>query len=168
MKRHTGYGWLELIEGILLIILGALAIASPGGILRWITIFYGVMAIVTGICQVGTLHWVCTVRVSGCRGDQRDHRSGADGISAHRRTGCNIAASAMVYCTQRIEAVSSWIYPEFVQRKVFLCLTGHQCVRSGSRCADDILAADCFVLSRIFDRYIPDYIRNRQCNIGLQ
>ena len=40
MKRHTGYGWLELIEGILLIILGALAIASPGGILRWITIFY--------------------------------------------------------------------------------------------------------------------------------
>ena len=27
MKRHTGYGWLELIEGILLIILGALAIA---------------------------------------------------------------------------------------------------------------------------------------------
>ena len=31
MKRHTGYGWLELIEGILLIILGALAIASRGG-----------------------------------------------------------------------------------------------------------------------------------------
>lgn len=120
------------------------------------------------LCQVGTLHWVCTVRVSGCRGDQRDHRSGADGISAHRRTGCNIAASAMVYRTQRIEAVSSWIYPEFVQRKVFLCLTGHQCDRSGSRCADDILAADCFVLSRIFDRYIPDYIRSRQCSIGLQ
>ena len=66
------------------------------------------------LCQVGTLHWVCTVRVSGCRGDQRDHRSGADGISAHRRTGCNIAASAMVYRTQRIEAVSSWIYPEYV------------------------------------------------------
>ena len=52
MKRHTGYGWLELIEGILLIILGALAIASPGGILRWITIFYGVMAIVTGITDI--------------------------------------------------------------------------------------------------------------------
>ena len=52
MKRHTGYGWLELIEGILLIILGALAITSPGGILRWITIFYGVMAIVTGITDI--------------------------------------------------------------------------------------------------------------------
>ena len=52
MKRHTGYGWLELIEGILLIILGALSITSPGGILRWITIFYGVMAVVTGITDI--------------------------------------------------------------------------------------------------------------------
>ncbi len=52
MKRHTGYGWLELIEGILLMILGVLSIASPSGILRWFTFFYGVMATVTGITDI--------------------------------------------------------------------------------------------------------------------
>lgn len=52
MKRHTGYGWLELIEGILLMILGIMSIASPSGILRWITVFYGVMATVTGITDI--------------------------------------------------------------------------------------------------------------------
>lgn len=52
MKRHTGYGWLELIEGILLIILGALSMISPSGILRWITILYGLMAVVTGITDI--------------------------------------------------------------------------------------------------------------------
>ena len=73
MKRHTGYGWLELIEGILLIILGALAIASPGGILRWITIFYakseryigfapcvslaaGVISVITGLALMAYPH----------------------------------------------------------------------------------------------------------------
>ena len=52
MKRHTGYGWLELIEGILLMLLGILSIASPSGILRWFTFFYGVMATVTGITDI--------------------------------------------------------------------------------------------------------------------
>ena len=95
MKRHTGYGWLELIEGILLIILGALLdhdlLWCDGNRDRNYRYYL--------LRQDGTLHWVCTMRGSGCRGDQRDHRPGADGISAHRRTGCNIAASAMVYCT---------------------------------------------------------------------
>ena len=170
MKRHTGYGWLELIEGILLIILGALAIASPGGILRWITIFYGVMAIVTGITDIifyakseryiGFAPCVSLAMLQPVR--LCADRSGADGISAHRRTGCNIAASAMVYRTQRIEAVSSWIYPEFVQRKVFLCLTGHQCDWSGSRCADDILAAFIFcLLLNLLSACIPAWRASR-------
>ena len=97
MKRHTGYGWLELIEGILLIILGALAIASPGGILRWITIFYGVMAIVTGITDI--IFYAKSERYIGfapCVSLAAGVISVITGLALmayprHRRTGCNIA-----------------------------------------------------------------------------
>ena len=163
MKRHTGYGWLELIEGILLIILGALSITSPGGILRWITIFYGVMAIVTGITDI--IFYAKTERYIGfapCVALAAGVISVITGLAlmAYPHIG-ELVVTLLLPLWFIAHSVSSWIYPEFIQRKVFLCHTVHQCNRSDSRCVDDILAADCFVLSRIFDRYIPDYIRNR-------
>lgn len=52
MRRRTGYGWLELVQGILLVILGILSVIFPSGILRWITILYGIMAVATGITDI--------------------------------------------------------------------------------------------------------------------
>ena len=41
MRRRSRYGWLELIEGILLILLGIYTLCNPGGMLRGITFAYG-------------------------------------------------------------------------------------------------------------------------------
>ena len=158
MKRHTGYGWLELIEGILLIILGALAIASPGGILRWITIFYGVMAIVTGITDI--IFYAKSERYIGF----------APCVSLAAGVISVITGLALMAYPHIGELVVTLLLPLwFIAHSVSkLCHLGFIRSLYRGRYADDILAADCFVLSRIFDRYIPDYIRNRQCNIGLQ
>ncbi len=146
-----------------------------GGILRWITIFYGVMAIVTGITDI--IFYAKSERYIGfapcvsarCRGDQRDHRYLA--LMAYPHIG-ELVVTLLLPLWFIAHSVSKLCHLGFIRSlyrgRYFLCLTGHQCDRSGSRCADDILAADCFVLSRIFDRYIPDYIRSRQCSIGLQ
>ena len=45
MRRRSRYGWLELIEGILLILLGIYTLCNPGGMLRGITFAYGFLAI---------------------------------------------------------------------------------------------------------------------------
>ena len=49
MRRRSRYGWLELIEGILLILLGIYTLCNPGGMLRGITFAYGFLAVITGI-----------------------------------------------------------------------------------------------------------------------
>ena len=48
MRRRSRYGWLELIEGILLILLGIYTLCNPGGMLRGITFAYGFLAVITG------------------------------------------------------------------------------------------------------------------------
>ena len=48
MRRRSRYGWLELIEGILLILLGIYTLCNPGGMLRGITFAYGLLAVITG------------------------------------------------------------------------------------------------------------------------
>ena len=45
MRRRSRYGWLELIEGILLILLGIYTLCNPGGMLRGITFAYGLSLI---------------------------------------------------------------------------------------------------------------------------
>ena len=52
MRRRSRYGWLELIEGILLILLGIITLFRPGNVLKGITIAYGIMAVITGISDI--------------------------------------------------------------------------------------------------------------------
>ena len=52
MRRRSRYGWLELIEGILLILLGIYTLCNPGGMLRGITFAYGLLAVITGISDI--------------------------------------------------------------------------------------------------------------------
>ena len=52
MRRRSRYGWLEFVEGILLILLGLITMFRPGSVLRSVTIIYGIMAVITGVSDV--------------------------------------------------------------------------------------------------------------------
>lgn len=49
MRRRSGYGWFELIIGILLVILGIFTFIRPENTLTGIVIVYGLIAVITGI-----------------------------------------------------------------------------------------------------------------------
>ena len=52
MRRRTGFGWMELIIGILLILLGIFTFLSPGSALTGVVIIYGVIAVIMGIADI--------------------------------------------------------------------------------------------------------------------
>lgn len=52
MRRHTGFGWLELGSGVLLILLGILVFVRPDLALNTLVFAYGLAAIVTGVAEL--------------------------------------------------------------------------------------------------------------------
>lgn len=52
MRNRSKFGWLELIMGILLILLGIFSLIRPGSILTGIVVIYGVVAVITGIVDI--------------------------------------------------------------------------------------------------------------------
>ena len=52
MKRRSGFGWMELIVGVLLILLGIFTFIRPGSILSGIVVIYGLIAVITGIKDI--------------------------------------------------------------------------------------------------------------------
>ena len=52
MKRHSGFGWLELIIGILVIVLGIWALVAPGVALTGMAFAYGIAAVIMGVADI--------------------------------------------------------------------------------------------------------------------
>ena len=52
MRRRSGFGWLELVIGIVLIGLGVLAFARPDLALTGLVFAYGVAAVVMGVADI--------------------------------------------------------------------------------------------------------------------
>ena len=52
MTRKSKFGWMELILGILLIILGIYTFAKPSTALTSVVIIYGLVSIITGIADI--------------------------------------------------------------------------------------------------------------------
>ena len=52
MNRRSDIGWFELIVGIILIIFGVVIMRQPVGVLTWIVILCGVLAILSGIGDI--------------------------------------------------------------------------------------------------------------------
>lgn len=52
MRRQSDIGWTELIVGIVLILLGIFIVKQPVGIITWIVVVCGILAILTGIADI--------------------------------------------------------------------------------------------------------------------
>jgi len=52
MKDRSGFGWFELAEGILLILLGGYTFARPDNALTGFIMLYGVVAIIMGVADI--------------------------------------------------------------------------------------------------------------------
>lgn len=52
MRKRSGFGWLECILGILLIILGIFTFANPHKTLTGIVVIYGILAVVMGVTDI--------------------------------------------------------------------------------------------------------------------
>ena len=52
MKKRSGFGWIQFIIGILMIALGIITLIKPDGAITWLVVVYGLMAIITGICDI--------------------------------------------------------------------------------------------------------------------
>lgn len=52
MKHRSKYGWMELIVGILLIVLGIFTFLQPESVLTGTVLVYGVLALITGIADI--------------------------------------------------------------------------------------------------------------------
>ena len=52
MKSRSSFGWLELIIGILLILLGVFTIVKPGVALTGLVVVYGIVALIMGIADI--------------------------------------------------------------------------------------------------------------------
>ncbi|MCD8362410.1 MAG: DUF308 domain-containing protein [Lachnospiraceae bacterium] len=52
MRNRTGFGWLELVLGVLMIILGILSFVWPKGAMTSMVMLYATAAIITGICDI--------------------------------------------------------------------------------------------------------------------
>lgn len=63
MRRRSGYGWLELIIGVLFVFLGIYSFIRPDTTLVGIVVIYGLIAIISGISDV--VFFVKTERYTG-------------------------------------------------------------------------------------------------------
>ncbi|MCH3986765.1 MAG: DUF308 domain-containing protein [Lachnospiraceae bacterium] len=52
MKNRSGFGWMELITGILMIILGVLSFVKPAEFISGLIFLYGIIAVITGIVDI--------------------------------------------------------------------------------------------------------------------
>ena len=52
MRRHSGFGFLELVVGILLILLGIMAFVKPELALSSLVFAYGLAAVIMGVADI--------------------------------------------------------------------------------------------------------------------
>lgn len=52
MKKRSGFGWIEFVSGILMILLGIFTLRKPNSMFTGFAIVYGIIAVITGICDI--------------------------------------------------------------------------------------------------------------------
>ena len=52
MRRRSGFGWMEFIEGLLLLALGVYTLVQPDRALTGLIVMYGIVAVTMGIADI--------------------------------------------------------------------------------------------------------------------
>lgn len=52
MRKRSGFGWVELISGVGMLLLGIFTILRPQSMFTGLAAIYGLLAIVTGVCDI--------------------------------------------------------------------------------------------------------------------
>ena len=52
MRKHTPFGWSELLTGILFVLLGIFTFIRPGSAITGLVFLYGILATLTGIADI--------------------------------------------------------------------------------------------------------------------
>lgn len=52
MRNRSGFGWIEFISGLCMLLLGIVTIFRPQGMFTWFVIIYGLLAMITGISDI--------------------------------------------------------------------------------------------------------------------
>ena len=108
MNRRSDIGWFELIVGIILIIFGVVIMRQPVGVLTWIVILCGVLAILSGIGDI-----VLYVKM--------EHF--AHGTSGSRKLGACNDSSNLDYCALYFQTFSSAVYEDALRNDLLYDFT---------------------------------------------
>lgn len=52
MRKRSKYGWMELLVGTLLVLLGIFSLVRPNSMLTGIVVIYGAVAVITGVADI--------------------------------------------------------------------------------------------------------------------
>lgn len=129
MNRRSDIGWFELIVGIILIIFGVVIMRQPVGVLTWIVILCGVLAILSGIGDIvlyvkmehftgfGPIVSLVTgiLSVMG--------RIYARGASGSRKLGACNDSSNLDYCALYFQTFSSAVYEDALRNDLLYDFT---------------------------------------------
>lgn len=63
MRNRSGFGWLEILSGLCMVLLGVFTIFRPQSMFTWIAVIYGLLAIITGVCDI--VFYIKTARFVG-------------------------------------------------------------------------------------------------------
>ena len=108
MNRRTDIGWTELIFGLALIVFGVIMLRQPAGVLTWLVVICGIIAIFTGIGDI--ILYVKMERFTGfsCNRYLKCYdRIYASCLSGSRYLGTGNGTPYMDHCTLYFQTFSS-------------------------------------------------------------
>ena len=164
MKRQSDIGWFELIMGLILIILGIVIMRQPVGVLTWIVILCGVIAVISGIGDI--VLYVKMERFTGF-GPVVSLVTGILGIMAgfmliaHPGAGTWAIASNLDHCTLYFQTFASPVYEDAFRNDVLYNLTDFEYSGADRRNPSDLPSDDHDFLDGCSGRRIPDHRGSR-------
>lgn len=173
MRRYTGFGWLELVVGVLLIILGIATLIKPGSVLTGVIVVYGIIALLTGIDDI--IFYAKMEQHMGF-GPTISLISGILSVLAGMILLVHPAAGKwalalllpMWSCTLHCKTVPLKYYPFYSWKRHVLFFTGHEHPRTASWLSDAGTPGGDLVFFWMDHWNLSDCSGSRQCGAWLQ